>query len=444
MEQESGHACMTQTLSAEKTGFDGLGIAPRLLAILRENNFTVPTPIQHQSIPAAIEGKDIIGIAQTGTGKTLAFGIPIIQQIAQRRAQGLILLPTRELALQVNETLQKIGRPLGLRTAVLIGGESMPRQITQVKRNPHIIIATPGRLIDHVEQKTVSLGKASIVVLDEADRMFDMGFAPQINKILAFLPPAAGSDSTPGRQTLLFSATMPDAIVSIATKHMALPVRVEVAPQGTTVELTEQEIYIVKKEAKIDLLTQLLREHAGSVLVFSRTKHGAVKLANHLKHAGERVVDIHSNKSLSQRREALEGFKRGKYRVLVATDIAARGINVSDIELVVNFDIPDNSEDYVHRIGRTGRAGRAGKAISFAMPDQQGEIRAIERLIRKTLLVKRHESVSEELMALQKIMRPRPRARHGSGQRPFSARRRTGASSFAGNRRPINRFPRHR
>ncbi|TSC80764.1 MAG: ATP-dependent RNA helicase RhlE [Parcubacteria group bacterium Gr01-1014_29] len=400
---------------------------------------TQETPIQHQSIPAAIEGKDIIGIAQTGTGKTLAFGIPMIQRIAEHRARGLVVLPTRELALQVNDMLQKIGHPLGLRTAVLIGGESMPRQIDQLRQGPHIIIATPGRLIDHLGEKTVSLGNITILVLDEADRMFDMGFAPQIRIIFEALP-------EPGkRQTMLFSATMPDTIVSIATRHMTLPVRVEVAPAGTTIEATEQEIYIVKKESKISLLETLLREHAGTILIFSRTKHGASKLARHLRDIGERAVEIHSNKTMGQRREALEGFKKGKYRVLVATDIAARGINVVNIELVVNFDIPESSEDYVHRIGRTGRAGREGKAISLATPDQQGEIRAIERLIRKTLLVKRHESVSEELLALQKVMRPRPRGRTSRHQQSASWPTQRSFSPRSGGPRPFvrtNRAPR--
>lgn len=405
-------------IPAQKNGFTGLGIAPGLLRALEQYKFTDPTPIQHQSIPAAIEGKDIIGIAQTGTGKTLAFGIPLIQRIAQEKTRALVLLPTRELALQVDETLQKLGRSLGLRTAVLIGGESMGRQISQVRQNPHIVIATPGRLIDHLEQKTATLENVTILVLDEADRMLDMGFMPQIHKIFDFLP------SSSGRQTMLFSATMPNEIVSIATRHMALPVRIEVAPAGTTVEQTEQEIYIVKKESKITLLETLLQEHSGSVLVFTRTKYGAGKLARHLKTIGERAVEIHSNKTLGQRREALEGFKKGRYRILVATDIAARGINVANIELVVNFDIPGSSEDYVHRIGRTGRAGKEGKAITLATPDEQNEIRSIERLIQKTLSVKLHDSVSPELLAIQKYVRKRPPGRSfGRGRGAFSKNR---------------------
>ncbi len=359
--------------------FSGLGISPQILATLDRLHFKTPTPIQHQSIPAGLEGKDIIGIAQTGTGKTLAFGIPLVQRLQTIRGRGLILLPTRELALQGDEMIQKLGRPLGLTTAVLIGGESMHRQIEAVRRQPRIIVATPGRLIDHLRQRTVSLGDVAILVLDEADRMLDMGFAPQINQILKTVPR--------DRQTLLYSATMPQAIVSIATSHMKLPVRVEVAPSGTVAEKVEQEIVIVPKEAKAALLETILRENPGTALVFSRTKHGARKICHYLNTKGYGAAEIHSNRSQGQRKAALDGFKRGRYRILVATDIAARGIDVTDIKMVINYDLPDNSGDYVHRIGRTGRAGREGKAVSFATPDQKSDIREIERLIRKTLKV---------------------------------------------------------
>lgn len=385
--------------------FHGLGIAPRLLAIIEKLKFTTPTPIQEKAIPAAVQGKDVIGIAQTGTGKTLAFGIPMIQRIAQHAGRGLVLLPTRELALQVDKTLHDIGRELGLRTVLLIGGMSMKPQVADIRKNPHIIIGTPGRIIDHLEQHTLSLDSVSILVLDEADRMLDMGFAPQIRKILGALPKT--------RQTLLFSATMPDDIVSIATKHMALPLRIEVAPQGSTVEHVEQEIFIVKKEAKLGLLEKTLTEFQGTVLVFSRTKYGASRLAHILCEIGERAAEIHSNRSLGQRIQALEGFKSGRYRVLVATDIAARGIDVTGIGLVVNYDLPESAEDYVHRIGRTGRAGKEGKAISFATPDQRGEIRSIERLIRKPLPLSRHESVSELLFSMENL----PKQRVGGGFR---------------------------
>ncbi len=357
--------------------FYGLGIAPKLLEVLDHFKFTSPTPIQHKSIPIAIEGKDIIGIAQTGTGKTLAFGIPMIQRLAQVKGRGLVILPTRELAIQVEEVFQKIGQSIGLRSVVLIGGASMHLQIQNLRKNPHIIIATPGRLLDHMEQRTVSLNDVKILVLDEADRMLDMGFAPQINKILTAVPK--------DRQTMLFSATMPQAIVGIATKHMKLPVRVEIARSGATAERVIQELFVVRKEDKTRLLEKLLSEYHGSVLVFSRTKHGAKKITRAVKTMGHTSAEIHANRSLAQRREALEGFKTGKYRVLVATDIAARGIDVTGIEVVVNFDLPDAAEDYVHRIGRTGRAGHEGRAISFATPDQSSDVRAIERLIRTSL-----------------------------------------------------------
>ena len=364
------------TLHSEES-FDGLGIAPKLLEILSLHKFTSPTPIQHKSIPVAIEGKDIIGIAQTGTGKTLAFGIPMIQRLAIKKGMGLVLLPTRELAIQVHEVFQRLGKTLGLRPVLLIGGASMSEQKRALRARPHIIISTPGRLVDFLGQRVVNLQTVNVLVLDEADRMLDIGFAPQINEILRVLPK--------DRQTMLFSATMPHEIVRLATAHMKLPLRIEVAPAGTAAEKVEQELIVVGKSEKMRLLEKLLYDYHGSVLVFSRTKFGAKRITQDLRKLGHRVAEIHSNRSLAQRKEALEGFKTGRYRVLVATDIAARGIDVKGIELVINFDLPDNSEDYVHRIGRTGRAGHAGRAISFAQPDQRGDVLAIERLLRYPL-----------------------------------------------------------
>lgn len=372
---------MTHAVPPTPESFLGLGIADNIMKSLEHMGFKVPTPIQHHCIPPGIEGKDLIGIAQTGTGKTIAFGVPMIQRLARYKGKGLILLPTRELAIQVEEALMKVGGPIGLKTAVLIGGEPMGRQKDQLARKPHIFIATPGRLLDHMDQCTLRLDDVTILVLDEADRMLDMGFAPQINRILS----KVGKE----RQTMLFSATMPADIVKIATHHMKMPVRVEVAPQGTAAEDVEQEIIIVNRDAKRDMLETLLKKIKGTMLVFSRTKYGAKKICMSLKKSGHRAAEIHSNRSLAQRRDALEGFKSGKYRVLVATDIAARGIDVQGIEAVVNYDLPAQTEDYVHRIGRTGRAGMKGMAISFATPDQEGEIRRIERLIRKTLKVTR-------------------------------------------------------
>ncbi|MBI3442511.1 MAG: DEAD/DEAH box helicase [Candidatus Sungbacteria bacterium] len=419
--------------------FHGLGIAPRLLETIGRLQFTTPTPIQERAIPVGIEGKDVIGIAQTGTGKTLAFGIPMIQRIGNEKTKGLVLLPTRELALQVEETLRKIGGGMGIRTAVLIGGAPMGSQIRALARNPQIIIATPGRMIDHLQQKTVSLQHVSILVLDEADRMLDMGFAPQLKKIFEKL--------TTERQTMLFSATMPDDIVRMATKHMKLPLRVEVAPPGTAAERVEQELFVVKREEKNRLLDKLLSEYRGAVLVFSRTKHGTRKICKAIRDMGHSAAEIHSNRSLAQRREALEGFKTGRFRVLVATDIASRGIDVAGIELVINYDIPDNPGDYIHRIGRTARAGEQGRAISFATPDQRSAVRDIERLLRTLISVSKLPELPPEKPARTttdiRSGGPRapgaytPRQSHAPRRFPNSSRSTGGAPRPAfGNSRP--------
>ncbi len=412
-------------------GFYGLGIAPKLLDVLYKNKYKVPTPIQAKSIPIAIEGQDLIGIAQTGTGKTLAFAIPLIQRLAQVKGRGLVILPTRELALQADEVFRQIGRGIGLRTAVLIGGASMHLQQKAIKEKPHVIVATPGRLIDHLEQKTISLSDVHILILDEADRMLDMGFLPQITKILVAVPKV--------RQTMLFSATMPESILKIVSKYMKLPVHVEIARSGTMAEHVTHELYIIQKDAKPRLLDKILAERRGSVLVFSRTKHGAKRIARQVRDMGHAAAEIHANRSLAQRREALDGFKSGKYRVLVATDIAARGIDVKNIELVVNYDLPDNPEDYVHRIGRTGRAGEAGHAISFATPDQRSDIRDIERLIRKPLPLAR----VPELPAARPAPKFAPREESDRGYgRPFG--RPSGRSSQRpsyGERRPYGDRP---
>ncbi len=383
-------------LSPISPSFYSLGIAPKLLEILDRMKFTIPTPIQHKAIPIAIEGKDVMGIAQTGTGKTLAFGIPMVQRLAQRPGRGLVLVPTRELALQVGETFHKIGTSFGMRSAILIGGASMYNQVEALKRNPRIIIATPGRLIDHLQQRTVRLNEVSVLVLDEADRMLDMGFQPQIERILQTVPK--------DRQTMLFSATIPQEIMKIAASYMKLPVSIEIAKSGTVAEHVTQELFIVKQEAKRELLGKLLQQYHGSVLLFSRTKIGAYKITKALRVMGYHVAEIHSDRSLSQRREALEGFKSGKYRVLVATDIAARGIDVTGIELVLNYDLPDDAENYVHRIGRTGRAGHEGHAISFATPDQRNDVQNIEKVMRSVLPISEHPEIPTERFAKPRVV----------------------------------------
>jgi ATP-dependent RNA helicase RhlE len=374
--------------SQSNSSFYSLGIAPKILEALDKYKFTIPTPIQHKAIPICIEGSDIIGVAQTGTGKTLAFAIPIIQRLAQRKGKALILVPTRELAIQVDETFQKLTPIFGMRTAVLIGGASMHNQLQALRGNPRVLVATPGRLVDHMEQRTVMLADVNMLVLDEADRMLDMGFLPQIEKVLRAIPK--------DRQTMLFSATIPADVVRIATAHMKLPIHIEVAPSGTMPERITQELFIVKKEDKGKLLGKILKQYNGSVLLFSRTKRGAAKITRALRNAGWRAAEIHSDKSLPQRREALEGFKSGKYRILVATDIAARGIDVVGIELVINYDLPEDAENYVHRIGRTGRAGHEGHAIAIATPDQAFEVRSIEKLIKTALPVAEHPEFPKE------------------------------------------------
>lgn len=379
---------MTTAPSQPNISFYGLGIAPTILEALDRMRFTIPTPIQHKAIPIVTEGKDIIGVAQTGTGKTLAFAIPIIQRLAQKKGRCLILVPTRELALQIDETFQKLAPLFGIRTVVLIGGASMHVQLQGLRRNPRVLIATPGRLVDHINQRTVLLADVNILVLDEADRMLDMGFLPQIERVLKFIPR--------DRQTMLFSATIPGEVVAIATAHMKLPVHVEIAPSGTTAERIVQEVFIVKKEAKKQLLAKLLGQYHGSILLFSRTKIGATKITRLIRGIRHSVAEIHSNRTLSQRREALEGFKTGRYRILVATDIAARGIDVTGIELVINYDLPEDAENYVHRIGRTGRAGHEGRAISFATPEQGIDVRNIEKLIRTALPIAEHPEFPKE------------------------------------------------
>lgn len=371
-----------QTQPKQTTGrfSDLAGIEHKILSVLSKKNFVTPTPIQHQVIPVALQGKDVIGIAQTGTGKTLAFGIPMIQSLLRERGQGLILVPTRELAVQVEKSLSIIGGALGLRTVVIIGGVSQHTQVKAIKRNPHIVIATPGRLDDLIKQRVYNLNQIRIITLDEADRMLDIGFLPQIKRILQTAPKE--------RQTMLFSATMPNSISSLASAFMKLPLRIEIAPQGTSAENVEQEVFVITKNNKMRLLDSLLQQYeGGKVLIFSRTKHGAKRIARDVRHMGHRATEIHSNRSQAQRKAALDGFTKGKFSVLVATDIAARGIDVRDISLVINFDLPDNSEGYVHRIGRTGRAGRNGKAISFVTPSEKADIKKIERLIRKSLPV---------------------------------------------------------
>ncbi len=359
------------------TNFYHLGIAADMLKVLNKLKFITPTPIQQKAIPIILEGKDTVGVAQTGTGKTLAFGIPMVQRLAAEGGKGLIIVPTRELALQVADALEPLLKSFQMKSVVLIGGVKMSGQLEDIKNDPDIIIATPGRMNDHIYNCTIGLIDVKIFVLDEADRMFDMGFEPQIKSIIRCL--------TSKKQTLLFSATMPPDILKLATKHMELPLTVEIAPSGTTLKEISQELFIVKESGKIHILKMLLQKYRGPILIFIRTKQKASRITRNIRAMKFKATEIHSDRSMEQRTNAMEGFKRGRFNVLVATDIAARGIDISMIELVVNYDLPDDAENYVHRIGRTGRAGKEGHAVTFATPSQNGDILRIEGLIKMRL-----------------------------------------------------------
>ncbi|HTX64791.1 MAG TPA: DEAD/DEAH box helicase [Opitutaceae bacterium] len=367
--------------------FAALQLAEPLLRALAEKSYTHPSPIQARAIPPLLAGRDLIGCAQTGTGKTAAFALPILQRLAAqprprapRRPRALILTPTRELAAQIDGNFAKYGRHLPLRHAVVFGGVGEQPQIRALAAGVEIIIATPGRLLDLMEQRHAQLDGVEIFVLDEADRMLDMGFAPDIRRIVARLPAR--------RQSMLFSATMPEEIRQMALRLLHDPVRIDVAPVGTTVDRVEQRVCHVDKRDKHRLLVHTLARHPdGLALIFSRTKHGANRLADNLERDGVRAAAIHGNKSQGARQRALEEFRTGQTRVLVATDIAARGIDVKGITLVINFDIPNEPEAYVHRIGRTARMGAAGFAYSFCDVSERAWLRDIQRLIRQDIPV---------------------------------------------------------
>lgn len=381
-----------------QNGFSDLGIAPNLLKGIGYLNFENPTPIQKEAIPVATQGDDIIGVAQTGSGKTIAFGIPTLQRLSKtKRGIGLVLVPTRELAIQVDEAIQIFSRPLHMHTTVLIGGASMGLQRDSLRKNPRMIVATPGRLMDHIERRTVDLSEVEVFILDEADRMLDMGFVPDIKKIVKSIPD--------NRQTMLFSATMPKEVEAIAKNLMENPTRIEVDRSGETPSEVSHEMFIVGSREKKRLLAVQLKQCSGPVLVFTRTKHMARKLTGKINDMGFRAAQIHSDRSQGQRRFALEGFKKGKYQVLIATDIAARGIDVSGIEMVINYDMPANSEDYVHRIGRTGRAGKTGHAVSYATVDQKSWIRSIERYMKTKMAISALPAMPSEKNLLREAKR---------------------------------------
>ncbi len=358
------------------TSFHTLGLSEPLLRDLTAAGLLVPTPIQAQAIPPALEGQDVIGCAQTGTGKTAAFVVPMIERLARLpkgQPQALILAPTRELALQIFSSIEKLGRSHGISATVIVGGSDMQAQIRGLRQRPDILVATPGRLLDHMWNGTVNLAPIKILALDEADRMLDMGFAPQINQILDALPLE--------RQTLLFSATIQADVTRLAQASLNEAVRVMVTPASTTAEGVTQALHHTTSQEKTKLLVSLLAMERGTVLVFARTKSRVDRLGQALEQAGHRVAVIHGDRSLPQRLRALDGFKRGQVRVLVATDVAARGIDVANIGHVVNYDLPNCPEDYIHRIGRTARMKLTGYATSFVTFEERDQLCAIERLL---------------------------------------------------------------
>jgi ATP-dependent RNA helicase RhlE len=364
--------------------FSDLGLAEELVRAVAEAGYTSPTPIQTQAIPAILAGGDLLAGAQTGTGKTAGFALPILQRLmAVRRPaspapRALVLTPTRELAAQVEESIRIYGKYAGLRSVAIFGGVGIHPQIATLKRGVDILVATPGRLLDHQQQHTVDLSKIEILVLDEADRMLDMGFIKDIKRILSLLPKA--------RQNLLFSATFSDEIRALADGLLNHPAMIQVARRNSTVEIIAQKVHPVDRDRKRELLTALIRANDWvQVLVFTRTKHGANRLAEQLTKDGISALAIHGNKSQGARTRALAEFKANQLQVLVATDIAARGIDIDQLPHVVNFDLPNVAEDYVHRIGRTGRAGATGEAISLVCVDEFGLLRDIERVIGRVL-----------------------------------------------------------
>jgi len=366
--------------------FESLGLAPALLRALAEQGYAQPTPIQAAAIPPALEGRDLLAGAQTGTGKTAAFSLPLLERLYvtdRKQAQpktprALVLTPTRELAAQIHENVRAYGKHLGARATTIFGGVGMQPQVDALRRGVDILIATPGRLLDHLQQRTVNLSHIEVLVLDEADRMLDMGFLPSIKRILGHLP-------RQNRITWLFSATFAPQIKALAGEFMKEPVEIQIAKPNTVAATVTHRVHPVDADKKRDLLLHLLENDARQTLVFGRTKHGADKLAKMLGNAGLRAAAIHGNKSQNQRTRALADFKSGKINVLVATDIAARGLDIDQLPMVINHDLPMVAEDYVHRIGRTGRAGAEGLAISLVSHEEEGLLRDIRRLLKQDI-----------------------------------------------------------
>lgn len=390
--------------------FHDLKLSDSLLQAVQKEGYTEPTPIQQQAIPYVLEGRDVIGCAQTGTGKTAAFALPIIQRLGTnshtRHIRVLVLSPTRELAAQIGESFSNYGRHTSLKQTVVFGGVGQQPQVQALRRGVDILIATPGRLLDLMNQGVVQLNKLEIFVLDEADRMLDMGFIHDVKRVIKTLPSK--------RQTLLFSATMPDAIQELSQRILIDPVRIEVTPQASTVDKINQSVFFVERNGKRNLLTHLLNDPSVErVLVFTRTKHRANNLTKQLLESRMEAEAIHGNKSQTARIRALANFRAGKTRILVATDIAARGLDIDDVTHVINFDLPNEPESYVHRIGRTARAGASGIAYSFCDVDERKFLADIEKLIRQNIpVIENHPFLSDVNMPEPTRLKPEGGQRH--------------------------------
>lgn len=361
--------------------FSELSLSPALKSNLARHGFKTLTPVQAEAIPPALAGRDLVATAQTGTGKTLAFVLPVLESVlANPQAKGiqaLVLSPTRELAMQINDTFTSVAAGTGIRGAVVVGGLNERAQLQAIRNGASVVIATPGRLVDFLERKLVKLNTLRILVIDEADRMLDMGFMPALNRILSEVPET--------RQTLFFSATMESSVAPLIRTHLKNPVRISLGAVTKPVEKVDLHFYEVEPDRKLGLLQSLLKSEAGSFLVFARTKHGTEKVAKDLARGGVRAARIHGDRTQNQRTQALRGFQDGQYRVLVATDVAARGIHVDGIAHVVNYDLPGAPEDFIHRVGRTGRAGAVGTASTFGTRSQRGEVRRIEKALNVQL-----------------------------------------------------------
>lgn len=395
--------------------FSQLGLQPELARALSDANYVRPTPIQSKAIPVILEGNDVVGTAQTGTGKTAAFLLPLLQRLADpsHKTRGLILAPTRELATQVELALRKYGRFLKLRSAAIYGGVPQKPQVQALRKGVDVLVATPGRLLDLIQQRCIDISAVEIFVLDEADRMLDMGFLPDIQKVVRLLPKQ--------RQTILFSATMPQEIRDLARSLQKNSVLVEVARQPESTAVVEQKFFAVPSHLKADLLLHLLsRETMNPLLVFTRTKHGADRLHSFLGNQGIPSARIHSGLTQSQRKEAMDGFRQSRWQILIATDIAARGIDVQNISHVINFDIPNNPDDYIHRIGRTGRAEKGGIAYTFVSPEDEVFARAIEKSSRRKLERVRLEDFDYSASPKSRTLSPRVHPRSEGASRIFA------------------------